>query len=58
VAPADKMETPTALYVRGVLGNKCAGHYNLKTVHFRETLASDNFLDFSDFQKFFSQAKH
>jgi hypothetical protein len=31
-------------YVRGVLGNKCAGHYNLKTVHFRETLASDNFL--------------
>jgi hypothetical protein len=30
--------------IRGVLGNKCAGHYNLKTVHFRETLASDNFL--------------
>ena len=30
--------------LRGVLGNKCAGHYNLKTVHLRETLASDNFL--------------
>ncbi len=30
--------------VRGVLGNKCAGHYNLKTVHFRETLASDDIL--------------
>ncbi len=27
-----------------MLGNKCAGLYNLKTVHFRETLASDNFL--------------
>ncbi len=31
-------------YVRGVLGNKCAGQHNLKTVHFRETLASGNFL--------------
>ncbi len=30
--------------IRGVLGNKCAGQHNLKTVHFRETLASDNFL--------------
>jgi hypothetical protein len=29
--------------VRGMLGNKCAGNY-LKTVHFRETFASDNFL--------------
>jgi hypothetical protein len=34
----------TVCTVRGVLGNKCAGHYNLKTVHFRETLASHNFL--------------
>jgi hypothetical protein len=30
-------------YVRGVLGNKCAGQHNLKTVHFRDTLASGNF---------------
>ncbi len=29
--------------IRGVLGNKCAGQHNLKTVHFRETLASGNF---------------
>ena len=27
-----------------MLGNKCTGQHNLKTVHFRETLASDNFL--------------
>ncbi len=25
--------------VRGVLGNKCAGQHNLKTAHFRDTLA-------------------
>ncbi len=31
-------------YVRGVLGNKCAGQHNLKTVDFRETLVSGNFL--------------
>jgi hypothetical protein len=31
-------------YVRGVLGNKCAGQHILKMVHFRETLASGNFL--------------
>ncbi len=30
--------------VRGVLGNKCAGQHNLKTVHFREIFASGNFL--------------
>ncbi len=30
--------------VRGVLGNKCTGQHNLKTVHFSETLASGNFL--------------
>ena len=29
--------------VRGVLGNKCAVQHNLKTVHFRDTLASGNF---------------
>ncbi len=29
--------------VRGVLGNKCAGQHNLKTVHFREILVSGNF---------------
>jgi hypothetical protein len=33
--------------VRGVLGNKCAGQHNLKMVHFRETLASGNFLAWS-----------
>jgi hypothetical protein len=27
-----------------VLGNKCAGQYNLKRVHFKEALASGNFL--------------
>jgi hypothetical protein len=30
--------------VRGVLGNKCAGQHNLKTVRFRKILASGNFL--------------
>ncbi len=30
--------------VRGVLGNKCAGQHNLKTVYFREILGSGNFL--------------
>jgi hypothetical protein len=30
--------------VRGVLGNKCAGQHNLKTVYFGEKLASGNFL--------------
>ncbi len=25
-------------YVRGVLGNKCAGQHNLKTLHFKETI--------------------
>jgi hypothetical protein len=33
--------------VRGVLGNKCAGQHNLKTVHLRETLSSGNFLAWS-----------
>ncbi len=27
-----------AIYVRGVLGNKCAGHHNLKTVKSREIM--------------------
>jgi hypothetical protein len=34
----------TAINIKGVLGNKCAGQHNLKTVHFREKLASGNFL--------------
>jgi hypothetical protein len=34
-------------HIRGVLGNKCAGQNNLKTVHFRETLSSGNFLAWS-----------
>ncbi len=36
-------ESAGQLLVRGVLGNKCAGQHNLKTVHFRETLAAGNF---------------
>jgi hypothetical protein len=35
------------MYLRGVLGNKCAGQNNSKTVHFREILASGNFLAWS-----------
>ncbi len=43
--------------VRGVLGNKCAGQHNLKTVHFRDTLASGNFLAWSsEVCLFFSSA--
>jgi hypothetical protein len=30
-----------------VLGNKCAGQHNLKTVHFKEALASGHFLGWS-----------
>ncbi len=30
-----------------MLGNKCAGQHNLKLVHFKETLSSDNFLAWS-----------
>ena len=33
--------------VQGVLGNKCAGQHNLETVHFRDTLTSDNLLAWS-----------
>jgi hypothetical protein len=33
--------------IRGVLGNKCAGQHNFKTVHFREKLASGTFLAWS-----------
>jgi hypothetical protein len=29
--------------VRGVLGNKCAGQHNLKTLHFKETIVLGNF---------------
>ncbi len=36
-----------APYLQGVFGNKCAGQHNLKTVHFKETLASGNFLTWS-----------
>ena len=41
--------------IRGVLGNKCAGQHNSKTVHFRETLASDNFLAWSSAIRVFFQ---
>jgi hypothetical protein len=30
-----------------VLGNKCAGQYNLKTLHFKETIVLDNFWPWS-----------
>ncbi len=30
--------TVIELYIRGVLGNKCAGHHNLKTVKIREIM--------------------
>jgi hypothetical protein len=30
-------------FVRGVLGNKCAGQHNLKALHFKETIVSGNF---------------
>jgi hypothetical protein len=29
--------------IRGVLGNKCAGQHNLKTLHFKETIVLGNF---------------
>jgi hypothetical protein len=29
--------------IRGVLGNKCAGQHNLKTLHFKETIVSAYF---------------
>jgi hypothetical protein len=29
--------------IRGVLGNKCAGQHNLKTLHFKETIVSASF---------------
>ncbi len=29
--------------IRGVLGNKCAGQHNLKTVYFKETIISGYF---------------
>jgi hypothetical protein len=32
---------------QGVLGNKCAGWYNLKTFNFKETIVSGNFLPWS-----------
>jgi len=45
VAFAVTMKHVCTMYiVRGVLGNKCAGQHNLKTVYFREKLASGNFL--------------
>jgi hypothetical protein len=42
-------------HVRGMLGNKCAGHHNLKTVHFRETLASGNCLAWTSASRVFLQ---
>ncbi len=36
-----------SFWSRFTLGNKCAGQHNLKTVHFKETLASGNFLGWS-----------
>ena len=39
-------------YVRGVLGNKCAGQHYLKTVHFRDKLTSGNFLAWIRYQQY------
>ncbi len=33
--------------VRGVLGNKCSGQHNLKTIHFKALIVYDNFLPWS-----------
>jgi hypothetical protein len=33
--------------IRGVLGNKCAGQYNLKTRHFKEIIVLGNFWPWS-----------
>jgi hypothetical protein len=41
------MLTETDKRVRGVLGNKCAGQHNLKTVYFKETIVSGYFLGWS-----------
>jgi hypothetical protein len=35
------------MLLRGVLGNKCAGQYNLKTLHFKETIVLGNFWPWS-----------
>jgi hypothetical protein len=35
------------LNLRGVLGNKCAGQHNLKTIFFKETIVSGPFLAWS-----------
>ncbi len=34
-------------HIRGVLGNKCAGQHNLKTLHFKETIVSAYFQPWS-----------
>jgi hypothetical protein len=34
----DRLDDTLYSYIRGVLGNKCAGHHNLKTVKIREIM--------------------
>ncbi len=38
LCPSHPASRCAAAQVRGVLGNKCAGHHNLKTVKFREMM--------------------
>jgi hypothetical protein len=38
---------PGAMEVQGVIGNKCAGQHNLKTVYFKGTTVSGYFLAWS-----------
>ncbi len=35
------------IHIRGVLGNKCAGQHNLKTLHFKETIVLGHFWPWS-----------
>ncbi len=37
-----KPEPELLLHLRGVLGNKCAGQHNLKTIHIKDTIVSGN----------------
>jgi hypothetical protein len=42
-------------HIRGVLGNKCAGQHNLKTLHFKETIVSGNIWPWSSAIRVFLQ---
>jgi hypothetical protein len=38
---------PDLMHIRGVLGNKCTGQHNLKTLHFKETIVLGHFWPWS-----------